>query len=182
LLPGEFYVTSQQEAIATTLGSCVSACIWDEKTGIGGMNHFMLPLTEKDKHEIKWGQKSDISDANRYGNYAMENLINEILKCGGNRKNLKAKAFGGGKIMQKANQIGAKNAEFILDYLDMEKIPLLSHDLGNTYPRKVLFIPKTGKAFMKAISDLHNNTLMNRENNYSNIIMKSPIEGDIELF
>lgn len=180
ILPGEFYVTKQAEMIATTLGSCVSACIWDEKNGIGGMNHFMLPLTDKDKDEVVWGNLP--SDATRYGNYAMEHLINEIMTNGGLRRNIRAKVFGGGKVLKQGSDIGAKNIDFVLQYLDVERIPLLSHDLGDLYPRKVIFDPVTGRAKMKKLREMHNNTILVRETNYHKSIEKKPVEGDIELF
>lgn len=182
ILPGEFYVALHYEAIATTLGSCVSACIWDEKYGVGGMNHFMLPLTEKQLHEVNWGQRNNTSDATRYGNYAMEHLINEILKHGGLRRNLRAKVFGGGKVMRQMSDIGQRNAEFALDYLEMENIPIISQDLGKTYPRKVLFVPSIGKVMLKRLRSLHNDTLLTREHNYRDSIMHQSIEGDVELF
>lgn len=180
ILPGEFYVTRNREAIATTLGSCVSACIWDEVSGIGGMNHFMLPLTEKQIHEIKWG--NNVSDATRYGNYAMEHLINEVLKHGGLRKNLQAKVFGGGKILANMNNVGAKNAEFVLHYLALEKISITSQDLGDVYPRKVYFEPLTGRVLIMKIKSLNNDTIARREKDYQKNIVKAPVEGDIELF
>jgi chemotaxis protein CheD len=111
ILPGEFYMTRDNVAIATTLGSCVSACIWDEVAGIGGMNHFMLPLTEKEVHEVNWGARGMASDATRYGNFAMEHLINMILKNGGRKMNLRAKIFGGGKVLKKMTDVGERNIE-----------------------------------------------------------------------
>jgi chemotaxis protein CheD len=180
ILPGEFYVTRQHELIATTLGSCVSACIWDERSGIGGMNHFMLPLTEQQSHEVTWGNVQ--SDATRYGNYAMEHLINEILKNGGLRKNIRAKIFGGGKVIRQMSDVGQRNVEFVLDYLTTENIPILAHDLGDNYPRKLLFDPLSGRARMKKLRSLHNDTITLREKDYQNNIIHQPIEGDIELF
>ncbi|GAA6169119.1 chemoreceptor glutamine deamidase CheD [Sessilibacter corallicola] len=181
ILPGEFYVTrSHTELIATTLGSCVSACIWDEENSIGGMNHFMLPLSEVEAHKITWGNVA--SDATRYGNYAMEHLINEILTHGGIRRNLKAKVFGGGKVLNQGNEVGLRNAEFVLTYLHQENIDLIGEDLGDVYPRKILFNPLTGKARMKKIRELSNNTIVSRERQYSQNIQHEPVEGDIELF
>lgn len=184
ILPGEFYVSRDVEKIATTLGSCVSACIWDCKKGVGGMNHFMLPLTEKEMHEVTWGNaKSNAkSNATRYGNYAMEHLVNEILKNGGQRKNLRVKVFGGGKVLKQANDIGKKNAEFVLDYIDIENIHLVSQDLGSNCPRKVIFDPLTGKVLMKRLRAVHNDTIVIREQDYQEAINTKPIEGDIELF
>lgn len=180
ILPGEFYVTRNNESIATTLGSCVSACIWDEQAGIGGMNHFMLPITEQDSKEVRWGNQ--VSDATRYGNYAMEHLINEVLKHGGQRKFLLAKVFGGGKILNQMNDVGKKNALFVLDYLHLEKIPIISQDLNERYPRKVLFDPVSGKAFMKKLQSLHNDTICKRDTSYLKSFEQSAVEGEIELF
>jgi chemotaxis protein CheD len=181
ILPGEFYVTrSQSELIATTLGSCVSACIWDEANGIGGMNHFMLPLSELEAEKITWGNVA--SDATRYGNYAMEHLINEILTHGGIRRNLKAKVFGGGKVLNQGNEVGLRNAEFVLTYLHQENLTLVGEDLGDIYPRKVLFDPITGRARMKKIQTVNNDTIAVREQQYSKEIKHEPVEGDIELF
>ena len=127
ILPGEFYVTSDSEKIATVLGSCVSACIWDAQIGIGGMNHFMLPNTDKDHDKVVWGNVA--SDATRFGNYAMEHLINELLKNGAKRHRLEAKVFGGAKVLRQMNDVGGKNADFVVEYLKDENIPLLSQDL-----------------------------------------------------
>ena len=180
ILPGEFYVTRQQEYIATTLGSCVSACVWDDRSGVGGMNHFMLPLTEQAAHLVTWGNLP--SDATRYGNYAMEHLVNELLKNGAQRKNLRAKVFGGGHVLKQCSDVGDRNVDFVLEYLDMEKIPILAHDLRDFYPRKVMFDPRTGRAMMKKITNMHNDTILLREADYRNTLVHKPVEGDIELF
>jgi chemotaxis protein CheD len=182
ILPGEFYVTSNEEAIATVLGSCVSACIWDETKGIGGMNHFMLPLTDKDVDSITWGTRLVPGEATRYGNYAMEHLINEILINGGSRRQLQAKVFGGGKIIANMSNVGLRNAEFVLEYLETEKIPLVAENLGEDCPRKVIFVPMTGKVYMRKLKSMHNDTILSRENSYGKSIFNKPVEGDIELF
>jgi len=182
ILPGEFYMTKRDIVIATTLGSCVSACIWDCKIGIGGMNHFMLPLTDKEAHEVDWGQRGMASDATRYGNFAMEHLINNILKNGGRKVNLRAKVFGGGKVLKKMSDVGERNIEFVEHYLEEENIPIVGADLGSYYPRKIVFEPSTGKAFVKTIDNLHNDTIVKREKDYRSSIEHAPIDGDIELF
>lgn len=182
ILPGEFYMTRDNVAIATTLGSCISACIWDNHAGIGGMNHFMLPLTDKEAHEVDWGQRGMASDATRYGNFAMEHLINMILKNGGRKVNLRAKVFGGGKVLKQMSNVGDKNIRFVLQYLKDEGIPVESSDLGSFYPRKVLFEPCSGRAFVKTIDNLHNDTIVRRERDYRSRIDQSPVEGDVELF
>ena len=177
ILPGEYYVTSQQgEVIATTLGSCVSACIRDKVFGIGGMNHFMLPM--KSEHASDdW-----MSSATRYGSYAMEHLINQILKQGGQRKNLEVKLTGGGKIMKNMSDVGARNIEFVLEYLKIEGIPVEAQDLGDIYPRKVLYYPDSGRLRVKRLRSLHNETVIERERAYLRELEIQPDSGDIELF
>lgn len=182
ILPGEFYMTTEHVAIATTLGSCISACIWDDVTGIGGMNHFMLPATDIDAKDVNWGQRGLVTDATRYGNYAMEHLINMILSHGGRRVNLRAKVFGGGKVLKKVSDVGQRNLAFALSYLETENIPIEASDLGNRFPRKVIFEPSTGRAFVKRLDNLHNDTIARRETDYSKIIEKEDIDGDVELF
>ena len=180
ILPGEYYVTDENELITTVLGSCISACVRDKETGIGGMNHFMLPETTAAK--MKQGSDALIGNATRYGNYAMEHLINTILSNGGKRKNLEIKVFGGGKIIPTLGDVGKSNISFILDYIDQEGLVLLSQDLGDIYPRKVIYFPRTGKVGMKKIQDLHNDTIAQRERQYSRNIKDLPVEGDVELF
>ena len=180
ILPGEYYVTSENELITTVLGSCISACVRDKESGIGGMNHFMLPETTELK--MQQGSNAMIGNATRYGNYAMEHLINTILSNGGKRKNLELKVFGGGKIIPTLSDVGKSNIEFILDYIDQEGLQLLSQDLGDIYPRKVIYFPKTGKVGMKKIQDLHNDTVAQRDHQYLRTIKDLPVEGDVELF
>ncbi|MCX7088416.1 MAG: chemoreceptor glutamine deamidase CheD [Methylococcales bacterium] len=180
LLPGEYYVTLQDELITTVLGSCISACIRDRVLGIGGMNHFMLPETTKAR--LNEGRESVVGNSTRYGNYAMEHLINTILANGGKRKNLEVKVFGGGKILPTMGDVGLKNIKFVLEYIDTEGLALLSQDLGDIYPRKVNFYPKTGKVRMKKIQDIHTDSIAQRESQYRRTIKDAPVESDIELF
>ncbi|MEO0444176.1 MAG: chemoreceptor glutamine deamidase CheD [Pseudomonadota bacterium] len=180
ILPGEYYYTTTNEYIATTLGSCIAACIWDEQHKVGGMNHFMLPITDKDKADVTWGSLP--TDATRYGNYAMEYLINEILKHGGEKSKFKVKLFGGGKVLEGAGNVGERNAEFALEYVKTEGLKLISQDLCDVYPRKVLFDPLTGKAWMKRIQDKSDGTLAAREREYRRTINTDTISGDVDLF
>jgi len=180
LLPGDYYVTTDDELITTVLGSCVSACIRDAVVGIGGMNHFMLPETSQSR--LRSRDESVVGTALRYGNYAMEHLINTILQYGGKRKNLEVKLFGGGKIIATLGDVGSRNIQFVLDYVDTEALKLISQDLGDIYPRKVNFFPKSGRVRMKKIKDLHNNTIVLREKEYGSQIKDLPVEGSIELF
>lgn len=176
ILPGEYYVTVQDEAIVTVLGSCVSACIRDRKFNIGGMNHFMLP------QQNKFSSNDMVADANRYGNFAMENMINEILKNGGRRQNLEVKVFGGGKILASMTDIGRRNIQFVHEYIQEESLDLIADDTGDIYPRKVMYFPYTGKVKVKRLRSLHNNTIVEREMSYMHDIEDKPVEGEIELF
>ncbi|MDH5691880.1 MAG: chemoreceptor glutamine deamidase CheD [Gammaproteobacteria bacterium] len=174
--PGQYYVTINNELIVTVLGSCVSACIRDKKLGIGGMNHFMLPVS-KDTTNSSWASESE-----RYGNFAMEHLINEILKQGGRRENLEVKIFGGGQIIANMTDVGKKNIAFVRHYIKTEGLKLISEDVGDIHPRKVLYIPSTGKAMVKRLRSLHNETIVEREKDYLKDIGDKPLGGDIELF
>lgn len=180
ILPGEYYVTSENELVTTVLGSCVSACIRDKVTGVGGMNHFMLPETNEQK--LSAGAEHVVGNATRYGNYAMEHLINVILANGGKRKNLEVKVFGGGKIIPTLGDVGLNNIDFVLEYIDTEALQLMSQDLGDIYPRKVIYFPKTGKVRMKKIKHLHNETIASREKQYRSTIKDEPVVSEIELF
>ena len=180
ILPGEFYVTKQDEGIYTTLGSCISACICDRMQGIGGMNHFMLPTTDA-KEENAW-KAASLSSATRYGNFAMEHLINEILRNGGERKNLEVKIFGGGRILQNMTDVGRSNIAFVRDYLNTEGLKVISEDVGDIFPRMVVYFPATGKARVKRLRSLHNNIIVDQETRYIEQIKEKPVGGDIELF
>ena len=175
---GGFYVTDKDECISTTLGSCVAACIRDRISGVGGMNHFMLPLSNNDE------KNGHIGLATRYGNYAMEQLINEILKNGGSRENLEVKVFGGGKVLSNMHlmNIGSRNIDFVKEYIETEGLRLAAQDLGDMFPRKVYYHPLTGKVRMKKLRSMHNNTILDREENYMKKITKQPDSGNIELF
>jgi chemotaxis protein CheD len=180
ILPGEYYVTDKQELVTTVLGSCVSACVRDKVFGVGGMNHFMLPISADGKG---WnGAKDVLSTATRYGNYAMEHMINDILKHGGHKRHLEAKIFGGGRMMDALSDVGARNIEFVRAYLATESIPLLSESVGDIYPRKIIYIPSTGKVLVKRLKHLHNDTIVRREHDYQNDIAAQPVAGSVELF
>ena len=180
ILPGEYYVTKGQEGVSTTLGSCISACIRDRETGIGGMNHFMLPANGGgDPAAYK---ATGLGAATRYGNYAMEHLINEIMKNGGRRENLEVKVFGGGRIMEKTTDVGRRNIAFVRDYLTAEGLRVVAEDVGDIFPRQVIYFPATGSAKVKRLRSLHNNLIASEEMRYVGSIEDKPVSGDIELF
>lgn len=173
ILPGEFYATQRNMLLITVLGSCVAACIRDTTSGIGGMNHYMLP-----------DNPGDQSESGRYGTYAMEILINHLMKLGAQRKNLEAKVFGGGNVITKmtSTNVGERNAKFVLDYLKTEQIKVVAKDLLDIYPRKVYFFPYTGKVLVKKLRSSHNSTIIARETEYTKRLRIDKVEGDIELF
>ncbi len=176
ILPGEYYVTVENEVIVTVLGSCISACIRDPVFGVGGMNHFMLP--EGDQDMIAQGATA----ATRYGNHAMEQLINDILKHGGSRKNLEVKIFGGGQVLAQMTDVGDKNIQFVKEYIATERLKLVASDVGNIYPRKVYYFPLSGKVRVKKLRSAHNNTVIEREENYRQNITCQPVTSEVELF
>jgi len=177
ILPGEYYYTGKNMLIVTVLGSCVSACIRDRITGLGGMNHFMLPDGGGD-----FG--SPVSASMRYGTFAMEILINDLLKAGARRENLEAKVFGGGAVLRgfTAMNVGQRNAEFVMQFLKTERIPVLAEDLNDIHPRKVYFFPKTGKVLVKKLMQTQNDTLARRELDYAKRLKVEPVGGEIDLF
>lgn len=180
LSPGEYYVTKSDEAVATTLGSCIAACIRDSVSGIGGMNHFMLPATDAAASN-PW-KAAGLGASARYGNFAMEHLINGILRTGGRRENLEAKIFGGGRVMAKMSDVGMRNILFVREYLKTERVRLVAEDVGDIYPRMVVYFPVTGEAKVKRLRSLHNNVIAIQEGSYLDKVIAKPVAGDIELF
>lgn len=177
ILPGEYFATSDDTMIVTVLGSCVSVCLRDPGRGIGGMNHFLLPNDGSDGGSL-------VSESARYGVFAMEILVNHVLKLGGRRAFLEAKVFGGGNVLRglTSNNVGERNAEFVMDYLQTEHIPVLASDLLDQYPRKVYFFPDTGKVKVRKIKSLHNSTIIDRESEYRMRVRQVPKSGDVDLF
>jgi chemotaxis protein CheD len=174
VLPGEYYVTTTNVLLVTVLGSCVSACIRDRDKGIGGMNHFMLAGSDSNA----------LSASARYGTYAMEILVNHLLKLGARRDRLEAKVFGGGRVMEKltTSNVGERNAQFVIDYLHTEGIAVAAQDLLDIHPRKVYFFPASGRVLVKKLMRMHNDTLARREKEYAERLTEAPVAGEIELF
>ncbi len=177
VLPGEYYYTHKPMLIVTVLGSCVAACIRDRVSGIGGMNHFMLPDGGSDAN-------SPTSASMRYGAYAMEVLINQLLKSGARRENLEAKVFGGGNVLRgfTAINVGERNAQFVREFLRAEKIRTVAEDLNDIHPRKVYFFPSNGKVLVKKLKQLNNYTLVKREQAYASRLKTDDVGGEIDLF
>jgi chemotaxis protein CheD len=176
ILPGEYHVDAEDVLLVTVLGSCVSACVRDTKRGIGGMNHFMLPDAG--------ASGGPLSESARYGAYAMEVLVNDLMKLGARREQLEAKVFGGGRVMAELAQsnVGERNAAFVIEYLQNEGIKIAARDLLDVHPRKVYFFPRSGRALVKKLYRLNNNTIAQRERAYRSRLRADHVEGDVELF
>ncbi|QRX83176.1 chemoreceptor glutamine deamidase CheD [Glaciimonas sp. PAMC28666] len=151
LLPNQYYVTSSNMVLTTVLGSCVSACVRDSTAGIGGMNHFMLPDDAGPNAPDSSGAIS--IQAMRYGTYAMEVLLNELIKAGARRDRLEAKVFGGGAVLPNMTMlnIGDRNADFVLRYLQMEQVRVTAQDLRGNLPRRVSYFPESGKVLVRKL-------------------------------
>ena len=180
LNPGEYYVTTEDHLIMTVLGSCVSACVRDTVLGVGGMNHFMLPANDEAEAAAR-GRGYSASAANRYGSFAMENLVNDILKHGGARNRLEVKIFGGGKILNTMTDIGAKNIEFVREYLRTEGFRVTAEDVGTRFPRKVYYEPHSGRVRVKRLKQVEADVIA-REETYRKTIDRKPVGGAVELF
>lgn len=181
--PGQVYVTADHEIITTGLGSCVSACIWDPCAGVGGMNHFLLPFdTTAELHH--WKADELLSNASRYGCYAMENLINQLLNLGAQRGRLNVKLFGGSQLLGFKSLIGIKNVEFVLGYVQREGLNVVAKDLGGVDPRRVLFDPKSGRAWLKRIPCAEVMQIRRSEECYSSQVEQQQPDTDnnVELF
>ena len=180
VLPGEHYVsTAGQEIIVTVLGSCVAACVWDTRLKIGGMNHFMLP---------DGGSSAEVpvDKAMRFGNFAMEELINDVLRRGGRRDSLEIKVFGGGNVLPGVGNasvsVGDRNADFVRRYLSEEGYRIAAQDLGGPHPRRIHFFPRLGKVIRLFLKKDVERAVVNREMSYRSRLQTVEVEGDVELF
>lgn len=180
LLPGDFYVTREDEVLDTVLGSCVSACIRNPKTGVGGMNHFMLPHPRSGERNDSWG--SVASSATRYGSASMEQLINRILNAGGTRADLEVKIFGGARVLAATTDVGQGNVEFVRGFLKSEGLKVVSEDVGKTSPRHVQYFPASGKVRVKHLGGSQSAKLISAEVSYSKTLDTQPVAGSIDLF
>ena len=173
VLPGEYFVSNENLVIMTVLGSCIAACLWDSRMRVGGMNHFMLPD----------GDSLDVSG--RYGSYAMELLINEMFKLGARRETMQAKIFGGAQVMHNFTtmNVGERNTNFVINYLRAERIPVISEDVLDIYPRKVCYFPSTGKAMVKRLAHSHPEKLVAQDKLGNAVtVAKATQGGSVDLF
>ena len=182
IYPGEFHVSST-DIIATVLGSCIAVCIKDTKTGLGGMNHFMLPGDVRSTGIF-------LSPSAKYGMFAMEQLINELLKKNGSKKDFVAKVFGGGHVLNVRKTDGSvpeSNIEFVKAFLAMEQIPVVKQDVGGYTGRKILFFPDTAKVLLKRLESTVDSKIIQAEQSYKSKLFKEKEKlqrtgGDLTLF
>lgn len=176
VFPGEYYVTNKaDEVLVTVLGSCVSACIRDPIAKVGGMNHFMLP-------SHKSGSWGDDLKSTRFGNFAMEKLINELIKAGASRDRMEIKVFGGGNVTDTSNAVGSDNAAFVLRYLDAEGLRCAAQDLCGSHPRRIHYYPQTGRVVRKLLGTTETYAVSREETDYGNRLLSQKTTGDIQLF
>lgn len=173
IVVGECLVSGDPDVvIATTLGSCVSVCLFDPIAAIGGMNHFLLAESAHDR----------LSDSARYGAAAMELLINKVMRVTHRRDRLRAKVFGGGKVIQGATDVGARNVEFVMEYLAEEGIPTVGWDVGGSQARGIRFYPTTGRSQRRLLGEENTRNVVRSEASFAETLRTKPVEGEIELF
>jgi chemotaxis protein CheD len=153
---GEVAASHAPIVLDTLLGSCVAVCVYDPVLRAGGMNHILLPA-------CRAGDRSP-----RCGIYAMELLINEVMKLGGDRKRFVAKAFGGAKVLQGVNMlpIGDKNSNFVREFLATERIPLVAERLGGSHAVHLYFRTDTGKATVHTLDGSSLPKILSAERSY----------------
>jgi chemotaxis protein CheD len=179
ILPGEYYATDdKEEVLVTVLGSCVSACIRDPVRQVGGMNHFML-VQNKSGASGAWGNELESA---RFGNFAMEKLINDLLKRGCQRERMEIKVFGGANVTSSRNEIGTENGDFVLRYLKAEGLPCAAQDLGGIYPRRIIYFPMTGKVVRRLLTGRDQDSALREESSYANTLSAPKATSNVELF
>lgn len=174
-LGGHHVSGDPDDVVVTTLGSCVSACLWDPVARIGGMNHFLLP-------DVPASETCSYTASARYGSVAMERLINALLMAGAERERLQAKVFGGARVIESSMDIGEQNGAFVLDYLRREGMKLTGQDLGGPFPRRILWFPAQGRALRRLLTSGSLPATVKEEMRFRSVLRNQPQEGDVELF
>lgn len=174
LMSGDCYATADRnEMIVTILGSCIAACVRDPITNVGGMNHFLLPGDF---------ESSALNESARYGTFAMEKLINQILNLGGKKDRLEIKIFGGANVIENSSMIGQKNVNFIKNFLKADGFTIASEHVGGTAPRRIHYYPDSGKVMMRLLKRKEDMKVVQKEEVFRSSLRKNPLEGEIELF
>jgi len=143
LYPATLFASNTHYVVNTILGSCVAVCLWDPITKIGGINHFMLPL---------WNGQGLASP--KFGNIAIEKLLDKMNSFGCKKNNLIAKVFGGAEVIEinyTQFHIGERNIKLALEMLEELKIPITGSSVGGNLGRKIIFETSTGDVRQKYI-------------------------------
>lgn len=177
--PGEYFATLDDSVISTVLGSCVAVGIFDPALGAGGLNHFMLPGEYRKSDLLK-------SPNAKYGMYAMELLINDLMKLGADRRSLRAKVFGGGAVLRLPGggntRIPDSNIDFAFEYLAKEGIPVEASDVGGRLARKIFFFARTGRVLLKRVGGELVEDVEREDGRYFKELSARRPEGPITLF
>ncbi len=180
VLPGDHYVSqAEDETITTVLGSCVAACIRDPVAKIGGMNHFMLPGEARGAGNGSWG---GANNEMRYGQSAMERLINDLLRSGATRDRLEVKLFGGANVMNSSMRIGDANADFVTSFMRAEGLAIAAQDLGGVLARRINYFPLTGRVFRLELRRQPDVEVFSEELSYRDRLRGQDVGGSVELF
>lgn len=179
LMAGDYFATQNGEVLYSVVGSCIATCIYDMEREVAGMNHFLLPGMVHPDEMLS-------SEVGRYGMFAMELLIGELIKLGARREGLQAKLFGGGNVLEFRNNDGnitRSNIRFAKKYLELEGILTVKEDLGGNSGRKILFFTDSGRVLLKRF-DMRNDRqfLQNEEAYKRRIFRKRPGKSPVMLF
>lgn len=143
LYPAAIFASKKQHLVTTVLGSCVGVCLFDTKLKVGGINHYMLPL---------WNGKGLASP--KFGNIAIEKLYDKMLSFGCNEKDIIAKVFGGGEVLEtniKHFKIGERNIEIARQVLKELDVRIVASSVGGKLGRKIIYDTGTGNVMHKFI-------------------------------
>jgi chemotaxis protein CheD len=180
ILPGEYFVTRSDEIITTVLGSCISACVRDPGLRVGGMNHFMLPEDTTQGSSNWLDPRAGL--ATRYGSFAMESLLNDLMKLGARRDRLEVKLAGGGRILASMTDVGERNIQFVRNWLSIEGLKIAGEDVGDSYPRRIQYFPASGRVLMFRLRSPDHSAVVTREKEYLSNLQSTPAGNDVELF
>ncbi len=146
LFPGDYFATRENCIVGTVTGACVAVCFFDARRKIGGMGHFIVPGA--------MGTEGIVSDEiARKGIVNMEYLMGEIVKLGGDRKDLTCKVFGAGYNEKNDTTVSGSNIRFIHEYFSLEKIPVERADLGGSFRRRIYFSISDGAIYRQILKN-----------------------------
>jgi len=177
--PGEHYVTRSDEVISTVIGSCICACVGDPILKLGGMTSFMLPLAALDSEADSEPDRTD-GLATSYANQAMARLLGDLLKLGARRERLEIKLFGAARLLGSATDQGARNISLVQEYAHAERLCVVATDVGNIFPRRVIYNPASGKVRVRRLPVMDGPAIAEREQRYLNDIVREHRTGNVE--